>query len=181
MFVLVTGGSGSGKSEFAENIAMSYYKTEALKIKKKNKQLPFIYLATMISFDKETEDKINRHKRMREKKQFQTIECFTGLKEIKLPQSGIVLLDCISNLTANEMFQKNGAGRNTFSDVIEGITSLKSQCMHLIVVTNEIFSDGCVYEEDTKEYMKCLGNINKKMASMADQVVEVVCGIPVYI
>lgn len=181
MFTLVTGGSGSGKSEFAENLAMFYYEREALEAGKKNRKNPFIYIATMIPFDKETEDKINRHKKMREKKQFQTIECFTGLKEITLSKSSIVLLDCISNLAANEMFQKNGAGRNTFSDVIEGIASLKSQCMHLVVVTNEIFSDGCVYEEDTKEYMKCLGNINKKMASMAEQVVEVVCGIPVYL
>ena len=52
--------------------------------------------------------------------------------------------------------------------------------MHnLVVVTNEVFSDGIQYDPDTMRYLKYLGDINCRMAEMADQVTEVVYGIPV--
>ena len=57
---------------------------------------------------------------------------------------------------------------------------LLEQCENLVVVTNEIFSDGCEYDDMTKEYICHLGNINQYMAKKADIVVEVVCGIPIY-
>ena len=53
------------------------------------------------------------------------------------------------------------------------------QCRHLVIVTNEVFSDGNVYDSETMEYIRCLGMINAALAGMADQVIEVVCGIPV--
>ena len=51
----------------------------------------------------------------------------------------------------------------------------------LVLVTNEIFSDGYRYEEETMEYQRILGNINVRLAEMADCVTEVVYGIPVRI
>lgn len=167
MFTLIIGGSGSGKSAFAENLAMTY------------NQKPYIYIATMLSFDQETKDKILRHKKMRQDKRFQTIECFTGLNNITVPKSSTVLLDCMSNLLANEMFQKGGAKEHSVTRIMDGIIALEKQCSNLIVVTNEIFLDGCIYEEDTKEYMEALGTINRNMAGEAKKVIEVVCGIPI--
>lgn len=66
MFTLVTGGSGSGKSEYAESLADSWND-------------PKIYVATMMPFDEETGKKIQRHRAMRRDKGFVTVECFTGL------------------------------------------------------------------------------------------------------
>ena len=48
----------------------------------------------------------------------------------------------------------------------------------LIVVTNEIFSDGILYEKETIEYMKALGEINRRIFECADNVIESVYGIP---
>ena len=48
-----------------------------------------------------------------------------------------------------------------------------------MVVTNEIFSDGIEYDEETLRYQKYLGQINAGLAKMADLVVEIVYGIPV--
>ena len=53
--------------------------------------------------------------------------------------------------------------------------------MEIIIVTNEVFSDGAKYSFETLEYMKCLGKINCYMAERADIVFEVVCGVPIYI
>ena len=48
-----------------------------------------------------------------------------------------------------------------------------------MTVTNEIFSDGVVYESQTRVYQEYLGAINQELAHQADRVTEVVYGIPV--
>lgn len=58
--------------------------------------------------------------------------------------------------------------------------NLLSQAKHVVIVTNEIFSDGILYEEESEQYKKELGQINQKLAEMAEEVVEVVYGIPVW-
>ena len=65
--------------------------------------------------------------------------------------------------------------------MMEGIRSLLSQCSNLIVVTNEIFSDGIQYDEETVNYQRCLADINIQMAAEADCMTEVVYGIPLKI
>ena len=86
----------------------------------------------------------------------------------------------MSNLVANEMFQENGAHENTVKAVVDGVEFLQKQTENLVIVTNEIFSEAAEYQGDTKLYQKYLGMINQKLSDMADEVVEVVYGIPVY-
>lgn len=169
MFYVVTGGSGSGKSAYAENLVMSLGEGRR------------IYIATMMSFDEESRKRIARHRKMREGKKFETVECYTGLDGIRLEKGDIVLLECMSNLAANEMYAEGGAGKETAETVMAGINRLLKDVRHLVVVTNEIFSDGTVYDESTMEYMGYLGEINRQMALLADGVTEVVYGIPVRI
>ena len=166
MFILVTGGSGSGKSAYAEK--------EVVRLGEGRR----LYLATMMSFDEESKKRIARHRRMRADKHFETLECYTGLKNVNVPADSIVLLECMSNLTANEMFSPEGAGQHTVEEILLGIRHLKEQARHLVVVTNEIFSDGYPYDSETERYQKYLGRINQEMGTMADRVAEVVCGIP---
>lgn len=168
MMILVTGGSGSGKSAFAEDTVLSLGDESRT------------YIATMFPFDRESEKRVERHRRMRAGKGFQTVECYTGLKSLTLPADGVVLLECMSNLVANEMFMDDGAGENTVEVVLEGISHIRKQARHLVIVTNEIFSEACVYEGDTERYQEYLGQINARLASMSDQTVEVVYGIPIY-
>ena len=78
------------------------------------------------------------------------------------------------------MFQKNGAHENTVEAVIGGVEFLQKQTQNLVIVTNEIFSETEEYQGDTKLYQEYLGKINQKLADMADEVAEVVYGIPVY-
>lgn len=172
MFCMISGGSGSGKSEFAEQ--------RAVELRKKSKSKNFIYIATMMAYDEEAKKKIQRHRQMRAHKGFQTVECFHHLKQLEIPEESTVLLDCMSNLAANERFDPAGAGEQTVSEITAGIAHLRKQCTHLVVVTNEIFSDGGAYDADTLDYIRCMGEINTQMAKWADDVVEVVYGIPLY-
>ena len=95
MFHLITGGSGSGKSEYAEQKLMEYASHS-----KRNKKR--YYIATMIPFGKETEEKIARHRKLRAGKGFETIECYTDLKKaaeiLQTKEAGSVLLECMSIL-----------------------------------------------------------------------------------
>ena len=168
MMILVTGGSGSGKSAFAEDCVVSFGKTDR------------IYIATMYPFDEESRKRVQRHRKMRQGKGFETVECYTGLDKIRLPENCTVLLECMSNLVANEMFQEEGAHENTVEAVLEGVRHIREQAGNLVIVTNEIFSEAADYQGETELYQEYLGQINQKIAEIADQVVEVVYGIPVY-
>ena len=168
MMILVTGGSGSGKSAFAEDCVVSMG------------EMRRIYIATMFPYDEESHRRVRRHRQMRSGKGFETLECYTDLAELRVPSGCTVLLECMSNLVANEMFHENGAKDNTVKKILEGVLFLKKKASNVVIVTNEIFSEVNQYEGDTKLYQKYLGEINQKLAELADQVVEVVYGIPVY-
>lgn len=167
MFLVITGGSGSGKSAYAEQCVLDFGPAER------------IYIATMYPFDEECDRRIRRHREMRRQKQFSTLECYTGLKTADIPEDSVVLLECMSNLTANEMYQEGGAGGQTVEEILAGICYLLKRVRHLVVVTNEIFSDGIDYDPETMRYQSYLGQINSEMGRMADQVTEVVYGIPI--
>lgn len=164
----MTGGSGSGKSAFAEDKILSLGQGKRF------------YIATMHPYDEESYKRVERHRKMRAGKGFETVECYTELENLEFPQDAIVLLECMSNLAANEMFEESGAGADTVEAVLRGVRKLKSQVRHLVIVTNEIFSEAASYEGDTVRYQEYLGKINQKLGEMADQVVEVVYGIPIW-
>lgn len=167
MFVLVTGGSGSGKSACAEQRILEFG------------ERPRSYIATMMCFDEESRERIRRHRLMRRDKGFETIECYQKLSDVRVPRGGAVLLECMSNLIANELYAEGGAGEDTVNAVMSGIRSLLAQTDHLVVVTNEVFSDGITYDPETMRYLEYLGRVNREMAALSDETVEVVYGIPV--
>ena len=172
MIILVTGGSGSGKSSLAE---------EAVRNLGEHRRF---YIATMQCFDEETRQRILRHRRMRRDKHFETIEQPVNLGQCVLPVPGVALLECISNLVANEMYSPNGYGKDHDPNqipayILEGIRHLAGQCKHLVIVSNEVASDGIGYDTSTMEYIRVMGIINAGLARMADEAYEVVYGIPI--
>ena len=62
--------------------------------------------------------------------------------------------------------------------VVAGVGNLKRQTDTLIVVTNDVGSDNEEYSDETRRYIRALGEINAQVAQMADQVYELVAGIP---
>lgn len=171
---LIIGGSGSGKSAYAENYIAS------LSQEKK------YYIATMQAFDSESQRKIEHHRMLRSGKGFFTIEQALNIQDASgMMDTGekTALLECISNLVANEMFAAEPSKEASVvtDDVIKGITILKKELSHLVVVSNNVFEDGQTYDETTMEYIRAMGQINQRLADLADEVIEVVVGIPVTI
>lgn len=169
MIHIVTGGSGSGKSAYAEEQIVNMGQARR------------IYVATMHPFDEESIRRIHRHREMRKDKEFDTIECYCNLKSVVIPEQKPtnILLECMSNLVANEMYEEAGAGNQVVQAVLDGIEHLTNQADNLVIVTNEIASDVQDYSQETMDYIRYLGEINAGLAKMADQVTEVVYGIPI--
>lgn len=167
MLTLVVGGAASGKSAYAERLVLQT-------------ALPRYYLATMQVWDAECAARVEKHRRMRAEKQFETLECPLHLGTVHLPARGTALLEDLGNLTANELYDPVGAGEAAASAILDGLDRLAAQCEHLVVVSNEVFSGGANYAGDTDRYLKALAQVNNALAARADAVVRVVCGIPVY-
>ena len=175
MMTLIIGGSGSGKSAYAEN-----YMNSISEDRKK------YYIATMQIYDEEGKRKVERHRMLRGGKGFSTIEQPIDIgKAAEKMEDGerTALLECISNLTANEMFLEeiHGTEEAITEKIVGGIAVLNRELTHLVIVSNDVFEDGNVYDKTTMAYIRAMGRINQKLAEMADEVVEVVVGIPIVI
>ncbi|WP_409969946.1 bifunctional adenosylcobinamide kinase/adenosylcobinamide-phosphate guanylyltransferase [Bengtsoniella intestinalis] len=166
MMIVVSGGSGSGKSAFAENLAVQRHPS------------PLQYIATMQVWDAECEARVARHREMRAGKGFATVECPSGLDTLTLPTPCSVLLEDLPNLVANEFFSDQP--RETASErIYRGLDHIYRQCDLLVVVTNELFSDGLRYDEETNAYLALLAQINRGLAALSTEVYEVVAGLPI--
>ena len=65
--------------------------------------------------------------------------------------------------------------------IIDGIEELLKTVKDFIIVTNNVFEDGIVYDETTMNYIRTMGCINQELVKMADKVIEVVVGIPIIV
>ena len=166
MVTLVIGGGGSGKSAFAESIAQKYSGATA-------------YIATMEPYGEEGAKRIERHRKMRADKGFHTIEQYSFINEKTAENYENVLLECVSNLVANHIFTENDG--NVVENVADGIDEMIKSVKNAVIVTNDIFADGCDYDDTTRDYIAKLGAVNCRLAQLADEVYEVVVGIPIKI
>ena len=189
MITLVIGGSGSGKSEYAE-LCLENIAPEK------------IYLATMTAYDAESRERVLKHRMQRKGRNFRTIECPYALEGIlgKIPENCAVLLEGIGTLAANELFRDHAdetekkeseSGEKECmapavpepaavkNRILQGIRAIASRAQELVIVSDEVNRAGCEYEGDTKLYQKLVGELNQELCIMADRVVEMVCGCPI--
>ena len=160
MFIIVTGGSASGKSEYAENLVPNAGSR--------------VYLATMEPFGAEAEARIARHRKLREGKGFETIECPVNIGDcFEACRGRHVLLEDLPNLVANEMFSSHA---HSTAGIAAQILDLARISESLICVTGILTADGRKYDESTMKYLKELAAIERTLAAHADRVIEVACG-----
>ncbi len=191
MIYLVTGGSGSGKSAYAESLLSGFEQIDKR-----------YYIATMQVYGEEGKKRVERHRRLRAGKGFltveQTVQIGDALKRFLLQEpkdsvkehtylqnapwnTSTALVECVSNLTANEMFDETGqrSEQEVVNRVVSGLKQLSKSVQELVIVTNNVFDDGISYDESTMSYIRALARINIELAKWADEVTEVTAGIPV--
>lgn len=164
MTTLITGGSKCGKSSYAEKILDIFCGRK-------------LYIATMIPYGEEAHTAIERHRKIRAGKGFETVEKYTDIDEIVLPENCAVLLECMANLCANEMF-RNDKITDPTDKILRGIEAMSRKAKQLVIVTNNVGCDGIKYDSGTAEYIEILGEINCGLAEISDNVIECVYGIP---
>lgn len=174
--VLVTGGSRSGKSEYAESLLESYDDV--------------LYIATSIITDEEMKERVTRHRESRN----QRWDTFEGYKNLDLAieksSCRCVMLDCITVMTTNLMFDReidyDNLQREEFDIILNNIkneiskliTACKDFNKLLVMVTNEV-GYGLVPEYKLGRIFRDMaGYINQYIASLCTDVYLVSCGIP---
>ena len=170
MVVTVIGGSGSGKSAWAEELCLRL-------------PGPLVYVATMRPEGEDAEARILRHRARRGGAGFQTFECFGALEEAAGAARGAtVLVDSVGCALANAMFPAGGGTvppEEAVRSLLEGAASLAGAARNLVAVTDDVSRDGDAYDAGTASYVEALSEANAGLVSTSDSAVEVVCGIPV--
>lgn len=164
---LITGGQRSGKSNFAQEMALALSSNP-------------IYLATAKIWDDDFQERVDRHKADREKN-WENIEIPIFISKVDV-RGKVVLLDCITLWLTNIFFEHKQLNIDEVLNFAKNeINKLLQQDAHFIVVTNEIGMGGHGESEVVRKFTDLQGWMNQYIASMANEVTLMVSGIPVKI
>jgi adenosylcobinamide kinase/adenosylcobinamide-phosphate guanylyltransferase len=175
--ILVTGGARSGKSRYAA----SFFDH--------NQQVA--YMATSRIEDEEMQSRVQQHQQSRSPA-WKTFEGTYNLSQVteEEPQMLHYLLDCVSVLTANIMFDMTGTSERIplelqqkvedtvvqeLATLIQKITALDGW---LVMVTNEVGCSIVPENHVARVYRDILGRVNQRLAALCIEVYLVTCGIP---
>lgn len=163
---LVLGGARSGKSTFAENLAL-----EQLTLKKTDK--PIIYIATATADDTEMSDRIQQHQSRREQ-QWQTVEepIYLANALAKCPSESIILVDCLTLWLSNCLHKNNWELQKT--KFLETIATLNST---IILVSNEVGSGIVPMGELSRQFVDESGWLHQRLAQQCTDVSLIVAGL----
>ncbi|MBQ8693227.1 MAG: bifunctional adenosylcobinamide kinase/adenosylcobinamide-phosphate guanylyltransferase [Synergistaceae bacterium] len=174
MLIFISGASRSGKSEFAEDICGRLCGVNSRKI----------YLATAQVYDEDMQRRVERHKFMRRDKNFVTIEKTHNLHEILnlIDLNDNILLECLPNWAANELFIDDSLKDLDYikAKIFNAVIDLNLKAENLIIVSDDIFADGKIYDDMTESYIKLLAELHAMIAARADKAIECASGLASY-
>ena len=165
---LVTGGSRSGKSKHALELAASY----------NNKA----FIATAEATDDEMRARIERHRRERDPS-FRTweepIDLVVALKSLP-GNTEVAVVDCLTVWLGN-LFYREKINNETCPEIEAFLGILEAPPCHLILVTNEVGMGVIPADTATRLFRDTAGSINQILAELAHEVIFSVSGIPMRI
>lgn len=159
---LVLGGVRSGKSRFAQKLA--------------ERGASVAFVATAKAVDAEMEEKIRRHRQERPR-HWQTIEEPLDLANVLAtngPQFDLLLIDCLTIFVANAL--ENAESANEHLDAF--VDALRSSETSVVLVSNEVGSGIVPAYPSGRKFRDLLGELNQKVAVVADNVVLMIAGLP---
>ena len=177
--IFISGGVRSGKSNFAEKIALKLANENAGQLN---------YLATGVASDPEMRERITKHQRDREGGKFhwRTIEQSQNIGESAdfFNKEDIILLDCVTTLLNNELFSFNQKWDESFlahvmETIMTGIIAIRERAKILIVVSNEVFNESMTENNLVFSYGRILGKIHQQLVKEANQAFLVEAGLAI--
>ena len=171
MTYFISGGAKSGKSDLAQNLAVSLGGKH-------------YYVATLISTGKEDDDRIRRHLADRAGMGFETVECFRNIMDClrTADKDGVFLVDSVTSLIQNALFpvEKNyEMDISAANRCVDELVTFAGIVRHAVFVSDYIYSDAERYSESTEMYRKCLASIDRRLAEVCDTVIELSAGQPI--
>ncbi|QIK54772.1 bifunctional adenosylcobinamide kinase/adenosylcobinamide-phosphate guanylyltransferase [Dysgonomonas sp. HDW5A] len=164
--IFITGGQRSGKSSYAQQIALSLSENP-------------VYLATSRIWDEEHQKRIERHKADRGT-EWTNIEEEKQLSNHRL-ENRVVLVDCVTLWATNFFFDNNSDVDLSLAMIKEEFDKLIQQEAQFIFVSNEIGLGGTSENKAQRLFMDLQGWINQYIASKANKVYLMVSGIPLQV
>lgn len=164
MITFVTGGQRSGKSRFAEKITLE-------------KSSKPIYIATAKIWDEDFRHRVELHKQRRGP-EWTTIEESLKVGDIEIPDGSTVLLDCLTLLSTNWLFQCNENIDDAMVNVTMQLDMLFAKKADFIVVSNEIGLGGISENPLQRKFADLQGSVNQYVASIADEAFLIASGLP---
>ena len=164
MRIFISGGCKNGKSFHAQNLAK--------KAAKENKLL--YYIATMRPADNEDDERITNHRKERVGWGFNTVEQPLDIEQIieSCDNNGSFLLDSLTALLANEMFQRD-INLDCADKISAGLDKVLRRIKNIVIVSDYIYSDAQIFDPLTEEYRKSLAALDRFTANRCDIVLEV--------
>lgn len=165
MITLITGGAGTGKTSYALKLAERYAKKA--------------YIATAEAVDGEMQKKIDKH-RLERDESYTTYEAPVELDEAvreAAAENDVILIDCLTFWVNNLMYYK----KDTDGCTAELIAALKSAGKPVIAVTNEVSTGIIPADKLTREYAVLCAALNRKVAGIAESLILMVAGQPLYV
>ncbi|MGO4772262.1 bifunctional adenosylcobinamide kinase/adenosylcobinamide-phosphate guanylyltransferase [Flavobacterium sp. W22_SRS_FK3] len=167
MIYLITGGERSGKSSYAQNLALQLSNTP-------------IYVATARKWDDDFQNRIDQHQQERDER-WTNIEKEKHLSEIDF-SGKTALIDCVTLWLTNFFVDtKNDVAQSLEEAKKEFLSIENQQNINLIIVTNEIGMGVHAQTHIGRKFTELQGWMNQFLASHADEVILMVSGIPVKI
>jgi len=164
MKIFISGGCKNGKSWYAQHLAQASFAR------------PLYYIATMKPADKEDDERILRHQQEREGIGFITVEQPVNIAEILrfCDKKGSFLLDSLTALLANEMFDSAGMVKHDAPQKLQQeLSCILHEVRNIVIVSDYIYSDAIVYDELTENYRRGLAMLDRTAARLCDTVLEV--------
>lgn len=176
MLVSILGGARSGKSSFAERIAVGQEEKYGRQI---------IYLATAKAKDKEMEKRIERHQNNRPGN-WKTIEAsinlYQAIKDAELKENPVVILDCLTILLSNYMLEDvNYQLKDVKNELKNLFDYLKKKGATIIVVTNEVGQGVVPANKLGREFRDEAGWLNQWLVKQSDKLYLTIAGMPLEI
>ena len=162
ILVLIAGSNDSGKSLYAEQLI------DQTKGKR-------YYIATMLPCTDENHHRIKKHRAQRQGLGFETLECPFQVGDCSVSADSVVLLEDVSNLLANAVFER-GSGPDR---VYEDICRLAERSGILVVVTISGLK-AHDYDQETGAYIHGLNEINQRLYDKAAVAILMHNHIPIY-
>ncbi|MFC5604923.1 bifunctional adenosylcobinamide kinase/adenosylcobinamide-phosphate guanylyltransferase [Sporosarcina koreensis] len=178
----ISGGVRSGKSAYAEKLLVEGAAAAHGRL---------VYIASGRAVDEEMRQRIEKHKLDRADVDWLTFEQPIDLEEALpfIQPNDFVLWDCLTTWLANELYTEHegtycihikGCMEKKAAQLVETVAAIQEKATHFVIVSNEVLDEPASTYEETQTYCKWIGELHQHLVKLADDAIEMDCGLPLY-